>query len=134
VIELRDERETYLIAKHLEASVPDDPAIKPKMFCLAVTMQGKPFLWPVRVPVDDTVQPDKWMVKPLEAIRMAKDQWVRIAWDERMRQHRIFTCDSTVEPEWPDLSPKQVMTLAFQNFLITTLDHPVLRRLGGEQK
>ena len=71
---------------------------------------------------------------PLEAVRLAKDKWTRISWNESTRQHDVATCDSTAEPEWPDLPFRELLKLAFKNFVIDNLDHPVLKRLRGDVK
>ena len=36
------------------------------------------------------------------------------------------------EPIWPDVSFRELVEIAFRERLITTHDHPVLRRLRGE--
>jgi hypothetical protein len=33
---------------------------------------------------------------------------------------------------WPDLQVGEVLRIAFQRFLIDTLDHPLLKKLRGE--
>jgi hypothetical protein len=132
VIELKDPAETYLVLPALYRRLVGEATFKPKTFFLAVNMQGKPFLWPVRRPADDTKEPDKWMRAPLEAVRLARDGWVRISWNEQTRQHDVATCESTAAPEWPDLPFRELLELAFKNFVIDRLDHPVLRRLRGE--
>jgi hypothetical protein len=132
VIELRDEQETYLVLPHLWPSLMGEATFKPKTFYLAVTMQGKPFLWGIRRPVDDTKEPDRWMRAPLAAVALAKDKWTRITWNEITKQHDVATCESAAEPKWPDLSLKELLKLAFKGFIIDEPDHPVLRRLRGE--
>jgi hypothetical protein len=133
VIELKDEQETYLVLPPLWPSLVGEATFKPKLFVLAVTMQGKHFLWGVRRPADESKEPDKWMRAPLEAVRLAQERWVRITWNEVTRQHDVATCDSAVEPEWPDLPFRELLKLGFKNYVIDTPDHPVLRRLRGEK-
>jgi hypothetical protein len=132
VIELKDMQETYLVLPPLWSSLMGEACFKPKTFHLAVNMQGKLFLWGVRRPADDTKEPDRWMRAPLEAVRLAKDRWTRITWNELTREHDVATCDSDAEPEWPDLPFRDLLKLAFKNYVIDTPDHPVLRRLRGQ--
>jgi hypothetical protein len=134
VIELKDNQETYLVLPPLWPGLCGEATFKRKTFFLAVTMQGKLFLWGVRRPADDTKEPDRWMRAPLEAVRLAKDQWTRITWNEDTRQHDVATCESTAEPEWPDLPFRELLKLAFKNYVIDKPDHPVLRRLRGDVK
>jgi hypothetical protein len=134
VIDLKEEQETYLVLPPLWPSLQGEATFRPKVFYLSVTMQGKYFLWPVRVPADDTREPDRWMRTPLEAVRLAKDQWTRITWNEESRQHDVATSAAPQEPEWPDLSFRELLKLAFQDRVIDSLDHPVLRKLRGESQ
>jgi hypothetical protein len=132
VLELKDERETFLVLPPLWGKLVGEACFKPKAFYLAVTMQGKLFLWPVRVPADDTKEPDRWMKTPLEAVRLAKEKWTRMSWNEQTRQHDVQTCESTIEPEWPEMPFRSLVELAFKDYVIRDLDHPVLKRLRGE--
>ena len=36
------------------------------------------------------------------------------------------------DPVWPEFTLQQLLELAFKNRVIDTMDHPVLRRLRGE--
>jgi hypothetical protein len=36
------------------------------------------------------------------------------------------------EAVWPELSFREVLNLAFKDRLITSLDHPIVKRLRGE--
>jgi len=36
------------------------------------------------------------------------------------------------EPTWPELSMREILSLAFRDKLITSLDHPIVRGLRGE--
>jgi hypothetical protein len=36
------------------------------------------------------------------------------------------------EPQWPELSFQEVIKIAFRNKMIDTWEHPILRRLRGE--
>lgn len=134
VIELKEEKETYLVLPPLWPALVAEATFHRKTFHLAVTMQGKPFLWPVRRPADDTREPDRWMKAPLEAIRLAADKWTRISWNVATQQHDVVTCESTATPEWPDLPFRELLKLAFKNFVIDHRDHPVLKRLRGDMK
>jgi hypothetical protein len=134
VVELKEEQETYLVLPPLWPALLGEATFKPKTFYLAVNMQGKYFLWGVRRPADDTKEPDRWMRAPLEAVRLAKDKWTRITWNEVTRQHDVATCESIAEPEWPDRPFRELLKLAFKDYVINSLDHPVLRRLRGEAK
>jgi hypothetical protein len=132
VIELKEEREVYLVDSSLWPELQGEACFRHMAFYLATTMQGKLFFWGIRLPADDTLEPDRWMRTPLEAVRLAKDQWTRITWNDEVKQHQVQTSDSTVEPEWPNRTLQELVQLAFKQFRIRTSDHPTIRRLRGQ--
>jgi hypothetical protein len=129
---LKEEQEVYLVLPHLWKHLVGEPTFKPMRLYLSVTMQGKLFLWSVKIPADETKEPAKWMRAPLDAVRRAKDKWTHIYWNEETRQHDVETGDSEVQPQWPDRPMPELMELAFKGFVIDSLDHPVIRRLRGK--
>jgi hypothetical protein len=133
VVELKSlQKENYLVLPPLWPSLVGEACFKRKSYHLAVTMQGLPFLWSVRQPADDTKEPDRWMVTALEAVRQAKTKWTRLCWDDGQKKHRLSVSQSDAVPRWPELSFKELIRLAFKDYAITSLDHPVLRQLRGE--
>ena len=111
VIELKEERETYLVTPKLWPALAGEATFKPKLFYLATNRQGHLCLWAVRCPADDTVEPDRWMRAPLEAVRLAKEKWVRITWTtppsrtsgcgRRLLAELGVRADQFESPEWP---------------------------------
>jgi hypothetical protein len=132
VLELREEREQFLVLPHLWSALLNEACFKARSFHLAMNSQGLPFLWSVRRQADETREADRWMRPALEAIRLAREKWTRIAWSEQIRTHVVAVCDLALEPEWPTLSMRDLLEVAFKNYLVTSLDHPVLKRLRGE--
>jgi hypothetical protein len=74
-IELKSERELYLVAPHL---VPE-LASECKLYTLytAMTRQKVLFIWPVRLPSEDRRQMD-WHRSMAEAAEKAMSHWVRV--------------------------------------------------------
>jgi hypothetical protein len=132
VIELKEEDETYLVVPPLWQALQGEPTFISLTLHLAVTRQGKPFLWKARRPSDPTQEPTRWMRPTLDAVSRALTRWTRIAWNVDTRQHDVSTCDYSAEPVWPDLPFRELLKIAFRDYIIETLDHPVLRRLRGE--
>jgi hypothetical protein len=145
VIELKEERETYLVDPSLDARLraSKEPNYKRRRFYLAVNRQEKLFFWMVRCPEDDTREPDKYMKPILKAVEMAKAEWIRVSWNDEKKEHEIRTLpqvDSTdpsvlsdlnEEPIWPELTLAELIKLAFEDRFIQTSDHPILKRLRG---
>jgi hypothetical protein len=133
VIELKEEQETYLVLPPLWPELQGEPTFAALSLHLAVTRQGKLFLWPVRRPTDPTQEPTRWMRPALEAISRAAGKWTRMAWNKDTRQHDISTSKYSDEPQWPDLPFRELLKIAFRDYVISSLDHPVLRRLRGDE-
>jgi hypothetical protein len=68
----------------------------------------------------------------MEAVKLAASQWVRLTWDQGSNTHKLATCKSKQEPQWPNLPMRDLLELAFRDYLIEDLSHPVLRKLRGE--
>jgi hypothetical protein len=46
--------------------------------------------------------------------------------------YEMFVAESAMsEPTWPEVTYQELIRLAFRDRLITTLDHPVIKRLRG---
>ena len=45
--------------------------------------------------------------------------------------YHVHTSTTIPDPKWPDLSMHQILTIAFRDRFIETVDHPVLKRLRG---
>jgi hypothetical protein len=133
VIELRGERsgETYLVAPQLRAHLAAEPTFRPKLLVAAVTTQGTPFLWEAALPRND--REDNWSKTGLEAVRLATEGWVRVAANMAAGGYDCWQATGDLpDPQWPDLSFREWLRLAFKDRYIDTLDHSVLRRLRGE--
>lgn len=58
-LELKESRETYLIAPHLHGELAAESTVSPRRFLTAINRQGVLFLWPLKLPAADGRQ-DKW--------------------------------------------------------------------------
>jgi len=132
VIELKSEREMYLVANDLWADLAGESAFVPKLLVAAVTRQGVPFLWPLRLPGPDG-KADTWCCSALMADEAARADWVRVQADMDLNAYRLDVATGiTIEPVFPDLPLGEILKVAFKDKLIQSLDHPVLRKLRGE--
>jgi len=130
VVILKDDRETYLVAKGLVQELADE--------CTRVTLfttmnrQGVLSVWPVRLPGADGRQMEWWR-SAREAAELAISKWVRIKANMSLGAFEIFEASSIVpEPEWPELSFREILAIAFRDFLIDGPDHAVIKRLRGQ--
>ena len=130
VLELKEERETYLVSPALRDELANE--IIPKVLFTSINRQGVISLWPVRLPGEDG-RHDAWNQSALEAAQEAETKWVRVAANMSLGAYDVYIADGEIaDPEWPDISFQEVVTKAFKDRFIKELNHPVLQRLRGE--
>lgn len=134
VLEMKDERETYLV----------EPALLPELLtglpgmvvpvCLftAINRQGVEFLWPCRLPGEDG-RVIEWHRSALEAANLATRNWVRVAANMTLGAYEVFKAPPGLpDPIWPEPGFQDLLRIAFKQRFISSLDHPALMRLRGE--
>jgi hypothetical protein len=132
VIELKEDRETYLVAPALWPDLATEATFSPRALFTAINRQGMLFVWPVRLPGPDG-RIDEWTRTALEAAGLAAKSWVRVAANVSLGAYEVSVATGALpEPEWPDLPFRELLRIAFKDRFIESLDHPVPRRLRGE--
>jgi len=130
VYEDRIDRATYVVRPELAAAA--GPDAKPRLVVPVVTRQGVLRLVAARLPAADG-RTDGWMTSMLEAVRLAKDSWIRI---EASMPGGYYVVHQAVgdlgSPAWPDITFSEMVEIAFRGRIIDAFDHPVLRRARGE--
>jgi hypothetical protein len=132
VIELKEDREIYLVDPGLWPDLSTEATFTPKLLVTTVSRQGVLSLWPIRLPGPDG-KLDDWSRSALDAADAAKDSWVRVQANMSLGAYDIVVArGTTAKPEFPALSMGEILKIAFHDRFITTMDHPVLRKLRGE--
>jgi hypothetical protein len=130
VIELRDDREVYLVIGPVASQLPGETT--PVILYTTVTRQGVVLIWPVRLPGDDG-KINNWHLSAREAAERAMSDWLFVRADMALGAYTMHIATATIpEPVWPTESLKGLLKIAFRDRLIDTVDHPVLKRLRGE--
>ncbi len=130
-VELKEERETYIVSPELWPEIPGE--IVAKALYVYTNRQGVIALWPIRLP-DETGRLDHWNSAALDAAELARRKWIRVAANMSLGAYEIFEATAVIpDPEWPDLSFQEILKIAFRNQYIDSIDHPVLQRLRGEE-
>jgi hypothetical protein len=129
IIELKDEREEYIVTSALVPELSNE--FVTKTLFTAINRQGTLFFWPVRLPPPDGKQLEWWR-SAREAAELAMSNWVRVKANMNLGAYDIFKAESVIsDPEWPEEGFWDLIRLAFRDHLITSLDHPVIKRLRG---
>jgi len=129
VLELKDDRETYLVIPALWADLSAE--LTPKVLVLTIDRQNNLSLWPIRLPGEEG-RIDDWNAAALEAARLAQGRWLRISANMTLGAYDVFEAVGELpDPQWPDLSMQQILAVAFRGRMIDDLNHPVISRLQG---
>jgi hypothetical protein len=131
VIELRDDRETYLLLPHIARELPGE--FVSVVLYTAINRQDVLFLWPVKLPGPGGKQLE-WHRSAAEAAELAMTQWVRVKANIALGAYEICATESKInDPQWTDLpSFRELVRIAFRNYLVSSFDHPVIKRLRGQ--
>ena len=132
ILELKEEREVYLVAPELWSTLASEATFSARVLFTAITRQGVLFLWPIRLPGQGG-KVDSWNRSALEGAMLSINRWVRIAANMNLGAYDVFEATGTLpDPEWPDIPFRDILQIAFKDYLIDDFNHPVLRRLREE--
>jgi hypothetical protein len=132
VIELKEDRETYLVTPALWPFLAGEATFSPRALFTTINRQGVLFLWPIRLPGPDGKR-DEWSRSALEAADLARKGWVRVTANMGLGAYEVFQATGALpDPDWPALPFRELLRVAFRERFIDSADHPVLRRLRGE--
>lgn len=132
VVELKEDRETYLVVPDLWPALATEPTFSPRLLVTSVTRQGVLFVWPIRLPRADG-RIDDWSRSAMDAADEAQSRWVRVKSDMALQAYVVEVATSQLpEPDWPDITFPEIIKVAFRDRMISDWDHPILRRLRGE--
>jgi hypothetical protein len=130
VIELKEDREIYLLTPAIARELPGEFVMV--MLFTTINRQGVIHLWPVRLPAPDG-RTLEWHRSAMDAAEMAMRRWVRVRANMSLGAYEIIEAATTAEPEWAAVSFQELLRIAFRDRLVDRLDHPVIKRLRGEQ-
>jgi len=120
VLELKEERETYLVDLALGSELPGE-LVAVTLFT-AITRQNDVFLWPARLPDPDGRQ-NRWSESARQAAKLAMSQWVRMAANMSLGAYEISVATGDLpEPQWPEKNFQELLQIAFYDRFIRQED------------
>jgi hypothetical protein len=129
MIDLKDDREDYLVRPETLQDLAGEVVLKTVF--TAINRQGVVFLWPVRLPAPDD-RKSEWSRSAREAAEMAMTRWVRMKANMSLGAYEITVAEAVMaDPIWPELSFQELVRIAYRDRMVTTTDHPVVKRLRG---
>jgi hypothetical protein len=86
----------------------------------------------IRLPGPDG-RMSEWSRSAKELAQIAQTQWIRIISRTDLGAYQHEPAKGTIpDPVWPEIKPQEIIKIAFRDKMIDSWDHPVLRRLRGE--
>jgi hypothetical protein len=135
LLALKEDNETYLVAPELRQHLADEALCGTYTLFPCVTKAGTPFIWPVRMRGPD----GKWNIWHESAFGIAEkavERWCRMQANQDagyyVAEYDRRPPEQQQKPAWPNCEFCEWLELAFRDFTIDTLDHPVLKRLRME--
>jgi hypothetical protein len=130
ILEVKEDREIYLITPAMAQQLPDEFA--PATLFTAIDRQGVLFVWPVRLPGPDG-KDNEWYRSAREAAEKSITSWVRVKSNKSLGAYELFAATGDLpDPEWPDLTFSEILKVAFRDHCVDRPDHPLIKRLLGE--
>jgi hypothetical protein len=131
VLELKEDRETYLIAPDLREEIVGEPCVRPCILVSCVTRQGKFFFWPLRPP-ESSGRRNDWTQSAIDAVTIAMKKWIRLRPDLELGAYEVIYAEHlAADPVWPEMDMAQLLRIAFKGKYIDHYDHVVLQQLRG---
>ena len=125
------ETESYLVAPEVQHLVSTE--LRQVRLLTTINKRGTVFLWPIKLPGDDSGRFRRISDTALQCAEQAKALWVKVRWDADLGGYAMQRATGNLgEPQWPDKSMRDLLELAFRHNLIDRPDHPVIREFAGE--
>ena len=129
ILDLEEDGDSYMVAPELRAELGDE--LKAVTLFTTINRAGGVFLWPVRLP-DATGRRSPWAESARRGAELAMRSWMRISANRAAGEYDLFEAAAALpEPEWPELTFRELLRLAFREAMIDSIDHPAVRRLRG---
>jgi hypothetical protein len=130
IVEMKDTRETFLVTPAMMSQPGVHELVVPARLVTCVTRQNVLFLWPLKLGKDGKLNP--WHESALEAAKLAKSSWTRIAADMNLGAYQPFIATAELpEPEWPEYTFSELVRLGFKGLIVDKPDHPLIQQLTG---
>lgn len=129
IIELKEDREVYLVLPSVAQQLPGEFSIV-TLFTV-INRQGVLQLWHVKLPGSDGKH-NEWHRSAAEAAERAKEHWVRVTANMALGAYEIREAQGDLpDPEWPEYPFEEILKIAFRDRTVDRLEHPLIGRLRG---
>ena len=120
--------EHFVVSPEVATSIGSDAVCKVLIPC--ILRSGGYCLWPIRVPGPNG-QLDTWNESAMEAAQEHGGRWIRLKSNPDLGVYEIAVAAEHIPPPKWEADPAVLIRLALKDRIITSIDHPVIRRLQG---
>lgn len=125
------DRDSYLVTPEVQHLVSSE--LRTARLFTAIDKYGNVFLWSVKLPSTDNDRIHRIADTALQCADQARTLWVKMAWNGRLGGYEMSRAKGDLgDPQWPGRSFRDLIEIAFRNFLVDRPDHEVIRELAGE--
>jgi hypothetical protein len=134
LLEIEDgmDRLRYLVLPQIRHLIPIELA--PTRLHVAINRAEEVFLWPIRLPLNNSGGAREWSDTALKCAEEAKHLWVRVVANKQGGYYDLYRAQADLgNPEWPRKTFRDLIELAFKGNVVDKPDHPVIERLNGQR-
>jgi hypothetical protein len=129
ILERPQESETFLLVPEVVQVIPE--LVRPVVLHTAIDRTNNVFLIPVPLPGPDGRR-NPWHDSLAQIVAKAETRWLRGVANMALGAYDMLVAQGNLdEPEWPDLSLRDLLEIAFRDRVITAANHPVISQLRG---
>jgi hypothetical protein len=129
IIEVKEDREVFLVTPNMAQALPGE--FSTVTLFTTTNRHGTLHIWPVKLPTPEGRQ-NEWHRSAAEAAERAMKKWVRVTASMSLGAYELFEASGDLlEPVWPDISFREILTIAFRDRIVDRADHPLVQRLKG---
>lgn len=119
----------YLVKNHLWHTLDDE--LTTVTLVPYMTRIGQMFLWPIKS-CDKSGRRNSWITSAQNAANQAMGRWIRLKPNHTTCRYDVtLPCNLLEEAEWTDETLEELVSAAFEDHIIDSLEHPVIKHLMG---
>ena len=130
LLDLKETNETFLITQEINQLIPGLARLV--RLYLATDREGNLRLVPLTLPGTNG-QSNRWHVSLQHCLQLAMQKWIRIQANQPAGSYNTWEAPKLQDqPKWPTESMSELVKIGARDKIIAAADHPVIRRLLGE--
>ena len=127
------EKERYVVLPEVRPLI--DGNMQAHRLFVGMNLHDAVFIWPVRLPDGINDGGRTWSESALICADQAKSMWIKIRGNRSAGAYEKQVAEGKLdEPKWPAKSFTDLVSEAYKGKVVDRPDHPVIRKLSGDQK